>query len=290
MTLELSALVATALAGAGLLALALGLVRTPVPVGRPTGRSQLSAAWRRLSRRPRILAMTGLAAGLVLAAWGGWVIAVPGVPAALIGIPWLLGAGGEARQIARLKAMEEWTRTLTGVLVAGMSLEQAIQVSLRSTGDELRPEVSRLVGRLNARVPTAQALSAFASDLADPTGDLIVATLRLGATRRGAGLSVVLSDLAESVSAEVRARQRIDSDRATHRTTARGVTLITLLMLAALAASGSYIAPYRTPLGQTMLAVTLAVYVAILVQLKRMGRTPTPPRFLHNPKEASWIP
>jgi len=285
MTLELSALVATALAGFGLLALVLGLVRTPVPVGRPAGRRLSARTWRRLTRRNRILLGVGLVVGLGLAWWGGWLVAIPLVPAALLGIPWLLGAGDEAQQIARLKAMEEWTRTLTGVLVAGMSLEQAIQVSLKSTNEKLRAEVSRLVGRLNARVPTAQALSAFAADLADPTGDLIVATLRLGATRRGAGLSVVLSDLAESVSAEVRARQRIDSDRATHRTTARGVTLITLLILGGLAASGSYIAPYRTPLGQMVLAVGLLAYVAILIQLKRMGRTPAPPRFLDTPRE-----
>ena len=287
MTLEMSALVAAALAGSGLMAVILGLIRQPVPVGRPSSRFQPRRAWRRLSRRTQILLITGLLLGLLLAVLGGWVIALPLAPAAFIGIPWLLGGSDEARQIDRLQAMEEWTRTLSGVLVVGMSLEQAIHVSLKSTHERLRPEVSRLVGRLNARVPTAQALSAFAADLDDPTGDLIVASLRLGATRRGAGLTAVLSDLAESVSAEVRARQRIDSDRATHRTTARGVTLITLVMLGGLALSGSYIAPYRTALGQMVLAVVLVIYVAILVQLKRMSRTPTPPRFLQVSSEVT---
>ncbi|MDR1513183.1 MAG: type II secretion system F family protein [Propionibacteriaceae bacterium] len=287
MPLEISALVATALLGFGALTLVLGLVRVPVPVGKPTTRLAPIRAWRRLTRRTQVLLVAGLVGGFLMALLGGWVVAIPIFPAALIGVPWLLGAGDEPRQIGRLKATEEWTRTLAGVLVAGMSLEQAIQVSLKSTNDVLRPEVSRLVGRLNARVPTVQALNAFAADLDDPTGDLIVASLRMGARRRGSGLSSVLNDLAESVSAEVRARQRIDADRAAHRTTARGVTLITLVMLGALAMSGSYIAPYRQPLGQVILTVVLAVYVAILVQLKNMGRTPKPPRFLHTPdKEA----
>jgi Flp pilus assembly protein TadB len=281
MPVEFSALVAAALLGSGLLALILGVVRTPVPVGKPRTAAAPLRAWRKMTRRSQILFLIGLVTGFLLALLGGWVIALPLFPAACVGIPWLLGQGDEPRQIARLKAMEEWTRTLAGVLVAGMSLEQAIQVSLKSTNDKIQPEVARLVGRLNARVPTAQALTAFAADLDDPTGDLIVASLRMGATRRGAGLALVLSDLAESVSAEVRARQRIDADRAAHRTTARGVTLITLIMLAGLAASGSYIAPYRTPVGQVLLAAILGIYIAILVQLKRMGRTPAPPRFLN---------
>jgi Flp pilus assembly protein TadB len=278
--MEFSALVAAALGGTGLLALILGLVRVPVAPGRPRTETAPLRAWRRLGRRRRLLLLAGLVAGFLVALLAGWVIAIALFPAALAGIPWLLGAGDEPRDLARLKAMEEWTRTLSGVLVAGMSLEQAIQVSLRSAAQPIRPAVARLTGRLNARVPTADALTAFAEDLDDPAGDLIVASLRLGATRRGSGLALVLTDLAAAVSAEVRARQRIDADRATHRTTARGVTIITLAMLAVLAASGTYIAPYRTALGQTLLAAVLACYTAILVQLKRMGRTPRPPRFL----------
>ncbi|MDR1266161.1 MAG: type II secretion system F family protein [Propionibacteriaceae bacterium] len=280
MSPELSALIAAAAFGFGLLAVVLGLVRQPEPVGRPRWSASTRRLWRRFGRRTKILLAVGLGLGLVTALISGWVVALPVIPAALVGIPWLLGPGDEPRQLERLKAMEEWTRTLAGVLVAGMSLEQAVQVSLKSTAAPVKPEISRLVGRLNARMPTPQALTGLAAELNDPTGDLIVAALCMGARRRGSGLALVLSDLAESVSAEVRARQRIDADRATHRTTARGVTLITLVMLGGLTVSGSYIAPYGTPLGQFILVLALAGYVAILVQLKHMGRTPTPPRFL----------
>ena len=46
--------------------------------------------------------------------------------------------GATATQIARLEAMEEWTRSLSGVLTVGIGLEQALVATLRST-----PAISR---------------------------------------------------------------------------------------------------------------------------------------------------
>jgi Flp pilus assembly protein TadB len=278
--LEYAALIAAALVGFGLLAGVAGLVRVPAFTGRPSGGARLLRRWRRIPRRPRVLFLSGLGAGVVIGLVTGWVIAIPVIPAAMLGLPWLLGPGDEARQIARLKAMEEWTRNLAGVLVAGMSLEQALQRSLRTCPEPLHQEVAHLVGALSARTPTPQALLRFADDLDDATGDQIVASLVLGARRQGEGLARVLQDLAEAVSAEVRARQQVDAGRAAHRTTARGVTLIAVLMVGALAFAGSYVDPYKTPFGQVVALVILAVFVGVLVQLRLMARTPLPPRFL----------
>ena len=61
----------------------------------------------------------------------------------------------------------------------------------------------------------AGALRAFADDLADPTGDLVVAALMLAADRRGRGLTRVLEGLAVTVEAEVALRRQVDADRAT---------------------------------------------------------------------------
>ena len=69
----------------------------------------------------------------------------------------------------------------------------------------------------------------FADDLDDATGDLVAANLILGARRRGAGLASVLESLAESVADDVRARRAIEADRAKPRTTARWVTIITVV-------------------------------------------------------------
>ena len=57
-------------------------------------------------------------------------------------------------RIARLEAMEEWTRSLSGVLTVGVGLEQALVATLRSTPAPIAPEVTRLVARLRARWDT----------------------------------------------------------------------------------------------------------------------------------------
>ena len=124
---------------------------------------------------------------------------------------------------------------------------------------------------------TEDALRAFADDLDDATGDLVAANLILGARRRGAGLASVLEGLAESVAADVRARREIEADRAKPRATARWVTIITIGVLAVLALTGDYVAPYGTPFGQVILVVLLSLYVATLVWMRRMAIGPSPP-------------
>ena len=187
----------------------------------------------------------------------GWMVAVLVVPAAAAGLPVLLSAPPAASKIDRLEAMEEWTRSLSGVLTAGVGLEQALIATLRSTPDPIRPEVTRLASRLRARWATEDALRAFADDLDDATGDVVAANLILGARRRGAGLASVLDALAESVAADVRARREIEADRAKPRATARWVTIITVSVLVFLALTGDYVAPFGTPLGQVLLALLL---------------------------------
>jgi Flp pilus assembly protein TadB len=178
--------------------------------------------------------------------------------------------------------MEEWTRSLAGVLTVGIGLEQALVATLRSAPAPILDEVERLVARLRARWDTETALRAFADELDDSTGDLIAANLILGARRRGAGLASVLEGLAESVGADVRARRQVEADRAKPRATARWVTMISASVLGLLAISGSYVEPYSTPLGQVLLIALLSAYVATLVWMRRMANGRPLPRFLGN--------
>ena len=192
----------------------------------------------------------------------------------------LLTAPDAADRIVRLEAMEEWTRSLAGVLTVGVGLEQALVATLRSTPAPIAGEVNRLVSRLRARWVTEDALRAFADELDDSTGDLIAANLILGARRRGAGLASVLEGLAESVSADVRSRRQVEADRAKPRATARWVTLISASALLVLAISGDYVKPYGTPVGQVLLVLLLTAYIATLVWMKRMAIGKSLPRFL----------
>lgn len=273
-----------ALVVAGLIGIVVGLrprpVRGPGPVG--ARHTPLATRWHRISKRTKILTLLGLAVGV--AAWlvTGWAIAIVVAPIAVPGIPLLLSAPGSVERIDRLEALEEWTRGLAGVLTVGLSLEEAIRATLRSAPDPIRPEVTTLVARLRARMGTEDALRAFADDIDDATGDMVAAFLILGARRRGQGLATVLNSLAESVAADVRARRAIEADRAKPRTTARWITIVTLSVLGYLFLfAGDYVAPYRTPLGQILLAFLLGIFVLLLLWLRSMAKGETLPRFLN---------
>ena len=268
-----------ALAGAlvvgGLIALVVGLRPSPA-VERPSRPHRV----RKLTKQTRMLLPGGVAAGVVAFLATGWVLALAVVPVAFVGLPVLLSSSSAAQRIERLEAMEEWTRSFSGVLTVGVGLEQALVATLRSTPAAISPEVTRLVARLRARWNTEDALRAFADELDDATGDLVAANLILGARRRGAGLASVLEGLAESVAADVRARRQVEADRAKPRATARWVTLISVGVLVILAVSGTYVEPYQSPLGQVILVALLAMYVATLVWMKRMAIGRAMPRFL----------
>lgn len=263
----------------GIVLAAMGLRRAPIRPHRPR-RSTVTKRWRTISRTTRICAGAGLGVGLLVAVLTGWLIAVVAFPALAIILPTLLTAGDAQHQIRRLQAMEEWTRSMSDVLTVGVGIEQAIIVTAQSTPEAIKQEVNALAARLHARSSTAAAIRAFADDMNDETADLIAANLLLGTSRRGAGLSVVLKSLAESVAADVRARRQVEADRAKPRTTARWVTIITIAVLSLLFLNGGYVAPYGTPLGQAILGVLLAAYLLILIWMKRMTLTKPMPRFI----------
>lgn len=270
--------VAGALIVAGIIGLVVGLKPAPVRPSRsrPVRRKPMNAATKRLL-------LVGVVGGCLAWLATGWALALIAVPLACVGVPMLLSTSGAAARIDRLEAMEEWTRSLSGVLTVGIGLEQALVATERSTPSAIRPEVQHLVARLRSRWNTEEAIRAFADELDDATGDLVAANLILAARRRGAGLAQVLESLAESVSADVRARRQIEADRAKPRATARWVTIISVGVLVILAVSGTYVEPYRSPLGQVILVTLLAAYVATLVWMKRMAIGKPLARFLVGP-------
>jgi tight adherence protein B len=263
----------------GVMGLVAGLRRVPIATGAPARLGVLSRLVR-VPRRILISGVLGVAGGVLVALLSGWVIAIVVFPLAAVGLPMLLGASDEAHTIERLEGLAEWTRNLSGVITVGVGLEGALVATLRTAPDVIRPEVATLVSRIRSRWNTQEALRAFADDFHDSTGDLVAATLILAAQKRADGLSQILSGLAESVSAEVAARRHLEADRAKPRQTARIVTLITLVCLLVMATTGRYLDPYRSPVGQVVLSVLLALYVGGLVIMRRMARVKPLPRLL----------
>jgi len=265
---------------AGLIGAVLAL--RPRPVREPVVRRP-SVLGRRLaatSGQTRLVLAVSVGSGLLIALLTGWVVAVVILPAAALGLPYLLAAPPTATTIRRLEAMEEWTRNLAGVLSSGVGLEQAVTATLRSTPDAIKPEVTMLVARLRARWDTEQALRAFADDLDDVTGDLIVANLILAAQRRNRSLANALQGVAESVSEDVTSRRKVEAGRAKPRGSARLVTMFSTGVLAWLAFTGDYVAPYGTPLGQVLLVGLLAAYAGGLLWMRKMTEGNALPRFL----------
>lgn len=231
-------------------------------------------------QRRRAQLAIAVAGGMLAFLITGLALMVLAIPVAVLGLPKLLGTPASAADVDRLEALEEWTRNLAGVLAVGVSLEQAIGASLRSTPEPIRPQVETLVARLATRWQTDAALRAFANDLDDATGDLVAASLILSAKRRGAGLVSVLEGLAASVAEDVRTRRQVEADRAKPRSTARAVTFITVGVLALLALNRTYVEPYTSALGQALLALLLTAYVATLLWMRQMTAGRPTPRFL----------
>lgn len=269
------------LAGASALLFAVGITLMVAAWTGPARRSPAERvrrpSWRWSSVRWAAAALAGLAAWALV----GWPAVGVGVAVAVLGLPAMAGAGALAQtQIDRAEAVEEWARRTADVLAIGVGLEQALQTAGRTAPAPIETEVGALSARIAARMPTETALRRFADDVDDPTADLVVASLILASRRRGPGVAAALGAIADSVGEEVAARRRIEADRAKPRTTARAVTLITLLIITAGLLNRGYSQPYGTGLGQVVLTATLGFFAAALWWMHSMTKSSRPARVL----------
>ena len=107
----------------------------------------------------------------------------------------LAGRGERTRQVARTEAIAGWAEMLRDTLSAAAGLEQAILATAPVAPAPIRTEVLALAERLGSErlIP---ALRQFATELADPTGDLVVAALVLASGNEARRLAELLSSLA----------------------------------------------------------------------------------------------
>lgn len=254
--------------------------RTPKPrTVRPARRTI------RLSRQQKVWGGTGLVIGLVLFFITGWVPLLLAAPLAGVFLPYFLSKGDASKKIARLEALATWTRSLSGLTIAGAGLEQTLTASLASSPEAIRPQVNSLVARLNARWPTREALEAFAADFDDPTADLIVMHLLLKEQARGPGLAEALNDLGGVIQEEAKVRRQIETDRAKPRAQVRMVAIAVLVVLAALPFLGTYTEAYGTLVGQVLLTIWLVLFAVILLWMRSISMGKPTPRLLVAPDE-----
>jgi len=238
--------------------------------------------WERMSPTRRRWALVSLAAGLLAAALTGWLLALVVVPATLIAIPLLLSEPAN-HEIDLLGALDRWVRLLATSLTSGKSIRDAIFATRGQAPAPLVPAVTRICDRLDQRWPTRDALLAMADELDSADADAVLAALAIASSRGGIGTNATLTGLSDTIQDRLRALREVAAERAKPRVVVRQVTIITLAVLGlALVFSGSFFAPYRTPMGQLFALLLCTAYLGCLVILRRRTVPPPAPRFLRS--------
>ena len=223
-----------------------------IAVTRPTGgpRPARRVAWGQVGPKAGVAA----AAAVLVVVVSGWV-----VPALLVGaVGWwatglVLSRGeGAAGEVAKVEAIASWTEQLRDVLLAGDQPIGAIQATVRTAPDPIRPQVRALASRLG-RQSEQVVLRQWADALDDPTADLVAAGL-LVALGHGARAEAVLTAVAAQARQQAERRRLLEAERAPVKREVWAVTaMMSLQLLAGLVfARSDYLAPYRTPTGQTV--------------------------------------
>jgi Flp pilus assembly protein TadB len=236
-------------------------------------------AWTSADRTP---ALAAVGAGLVAALITRWPVAALLTAAAVWALPRMLGPDREHQQaLARIEAIATWAELLRDTLSSAAGLEQAIAATAPVTPLPIRAHVQTLAAAPRAGVRLSDALRAFADDLADPTGDLVVRALLQAAGYHGGQLTDCLTSLAATAREQASIRMRVATKRAATRTTARMITGISVGMIAALLVlNRGFLAPYGTVTGQLVLLIIGGLFTGGFVWLARTSRIGQPPRIL----------
>ena len=270
----------------GLLGIVYGLQRQIRPAGQRT--ESIQQWWARFTRRPQgsrgrqrdLILLLSMIIGCLLAMLTGWLILIAVLPLLALGLPYLLILP-KPRDIQLLEALDRWVRSLAVTLGTGKSITDAIRISRRTAPPLLADEINLLVTRLNNRWETRDALMRFADVIDSPDVDGVVAALILASSRGANGASVTLQALADSIQAQLKGRRVIEVERSKPYVVVRQVTVISLSTLVLVfLLSPNFFAPYRTPLGQTLLSALLIIYLASLLLMRRKAHQPDRPRIL----------
>jgi Flp pilus assembly protein TadB len=285
---QLLAMLAFLMTAAGIAMAVLWIVGTTRPV-RPASmtRLRLRAFWfgvgltraqRRFHQSLLVVAVFAGAATWLLTGWpiGGFIVAL-----AIPGIPWLFSAStAEKRAVARLGALEAWTRRISDYVRNGIGLQAAIIATARAAPPLIEVEVRTLAARLQAGTDPEEALRAFADDLNDYSCDEVVAPLILQLSDSGEGLHMALSDVAQGLADEISTRATVDGERSTARYTVRFLTGATIAVIAFGAVNATYAAPYKTFLGQLILTALAILYVLLMLWVRALSLPEQRPRLL----------
>jgi tight adherence protein B len=223
-----------------------------------------------------------VAAGVLAGVITGWVVGTVLAGLAVWALPRVLGRDPEhARRLARIEAVANWTEMLRDTLSAASGLEQAILATAPLAPPAIRGEVTGLARRIENGDRLAPALRQLADDLADPTGDLVIAALVLASQQQARQLGDLLGSLAHAAREQASMRMRIEAGRARTRTSVRVIVGTTLCFaVAVVLLNRPYLSAYDSVTGQIVLLGIGALFALGTSWLARIARVRTPDRFL----------
>jgi len=229
-----------------------------------------------------------IVAGAVALVATGWVVAGVASGAggwAAVSMWQRRGTGGADREQARIEALASWCEQLRDLLSADNGIQGTIEATAATCPAGLRPEVARLATRLTRQAPEV-AVRQFATEVDDPSGDLVASVILLAMSRSGRTADL-LSELAATIRERATMRLRVEADRAGQRSEAKFVLLFGIVVLVGVVIFGrgsSFLAAYDTAAGQLVLALVVAMYGFGMWWLSRLIRFERPARFLSNPE------
>lgn len=259
-----------ALVMAGIVLLVVAFRPAPPKQPRRNTGPTLTQKWAMVSRNTKTRIVVGLALGVLAAAFSGIILLIVVVPAAIIGLPLLLGRPN-TRERDLLSELETWSRSLAAAAETGnFTLRQVIEVTQGSAPPLLRVAVDRLSTRMKGAWSNADALREFAGELNSAHVDEVVIYLIQAAEYNSGGVTRALEDVAQMLSDQVKLQLETAIEREKPRRALVTMTGIIGVVLAGiiLLSHTPQVAPYRTPVGEGILAGILASFVLLLIWAK----------------------
>ncbi|MFD5089165.1 type II secretion system F family protein [Amycolatopsis thailandensis] len=223
-----------------------------------------------------------VAVGVLIGVATGWVVGAVLAGLAVWALPRVLGRDPEhARRVARIEAIATWTEMLRDTLSAAAGLEQAILATAPLAPPAIRGEITDLAVRIENGDRLAPSLRHLADQLADPTGDLVIAALVLAAEQQARQLGDLLGSLAHTAREQASMRMRVEAGRARTRTSVRVIVGTTLCFaVAVVLLNRPYLSAYDSATGQIVLLGIGVLFGLGFTWLVRVARVAEPERFL----------
>lgn len=260
------------------------------PARLTTGTAQLWLSQAGLDLTPRQFwagsCFTGaLGFGLAWALSGAWAVsAVPGMTLGLLPRAYY-GRQRARRLAATIEAWPDGLRDLSAGIQAGRSLPQAVEALADAGPPALRHAFSRFA-TLNQMFGTRAALETIKEDLADPTSDRVIEVLIIAYERGGSSVTGILTELADSVTEDLRTVEEIRTAELEQKINARAVFALPWLVLLLITIRGG---PFREFYQSTagVLTVMLGAILSLigLLIVTRLSRNPAEPRVFGPPAD-----